>query len=122
MITDPFCQFPTVSSITVLPEIDSVSCCALEAVMACPFGVPKKMEQYDLMMKCNMCYDRTSIGKKPMCATVCPSGALFYDTKEEMEKMRPNSTPVNRFIFGMETVKTKVNIMMPKNSTELKVF
>ncbi|MBP7318789.1 MAG: 4Fe-4S binding protein [Flavobacterium sp.] len=91
-------------------------------VMACPFGVPKKMEQYDLMMKCNMCYDRTSIGKKPMCATVCPSGALFYGTKEEMGKMRPNSTPVNRFIFGMETVKTKVNIMMPKGSTELKIF
>jgi hypothetical protein len=41
---------------------------------------------------------------------------------EEMEKMRPNSTPVNRFIFGMETVKTKVNIMMPKGSTELKIF
>ena len=45
-------------------------------VQACPFGVPKKIEPMDLMMKCNMCYDRTSAGKKPMCATVCPSGAL----------------------------------------------
>lgn len=91
-------------------------------VMACPFGVPKKMEQYDLMMKCNMCYDRTSVGKKPMCATVCPSGALWYGTREEMERMRPNSTPVNKFIFGEEVVNTKVNVMMPKGSTELKVF
>ncbi len=41
-------------------------------VMACPFGVPKKEEAYDLMMKCTMCFDRTSVGKKPMCATVCP--------------------------------------------------
>ena len=46
-------------------------------VIACPFGVPKMKVEIDLMMKCDMCYDRTSVGKKPMCATVCPSGALF---------------------------------------------
>ena len=57
-----------------------------------------------------------------MCATVCPSGALFYGTREEIREMRPNSTPVNRFIFGKETVNTKVNIMMPKGSSELKIF
>lgn len=91
-------------------------------VMACPFGVPKKQEEYDLMMKCNMCYDRTSVGKKPMCATVCPSGALFYGSREEMLQSRPNSTPVNTFIFGEEKVKTKVNVMMPKDSKELKVI
>jgi Fe-S-cluster-containing dehydrogenase component len=91
-------------------------------VMACPFGVPKKMEEYDLMMKCTMCYDRTSVGKKPMCATVCPSGALFYGTREQIEEMRPNSSPVNTFIFGKETVNTKVNIMMPKGSNELRIY
>lgn len=91
-------------------------------VMACPFGVPKKEEAFDLMMKCNMCYDRTSVGKKPMCATVCPSGALFYGTREEIQKLRPNSTPVNKFMFGEEEVNTKVNVMMPKDSKELRVF
>ena len=40
---------------------------------------------FELMMKCDMCYDRTSAGKKPMCATVCPSGALFFGTREEIE-------------------------------------
>jgi len=90
-------------------------------VMACPFGVPKKHEAYDLMMKCNMCYDRTSAGKKPMCATVCPTQALYYGTREEMARMRPNSSPVNNFIFGREKVSTKVNIMMPKGATVLRV-
>ncbi|MHA7131498.1 4Fe-4S dicluster domain-containing protein [Algoriphagus namhaensis] len=90
-------------------------------VLACPFGVPKKEEKAELMMKCNMCYDRTSAGKKPMCATVCPSQALFYGTREEIEKLRPNSTPVNKFMFGEEQVNTKVNIMMPKGSTELRI-
>ncbi|MNY82498.1 Formate dehydrogenase, nitrate-inducible, iron-sulfur subunit [compost metagenome] len=69
-----------------------------------------------------MCYDRTSVGKKPMCATVCPSGALFYGTRNEIEEMRPNSTPINNFIFGKEKVKTKVNIMMPKGSKELRIY
>ena len=50
-------------------------------VLACPFGVPKMMTEFDLMMKCDMCYDRTSTGRKPMCATVCPSGALTYTTR-----------------------------------------
>jgi len=90
-------------------------------VMACPFGVPFKQEKYDLMMKCNLCYDRTSAGKKPMCATVCPSGALYYGTREDMRKMRPQSDPVNHFLFGKEEVTTKVNIMMPKGATMLKV-
>ena len=45
-------------------------------VLACPFGIPKLVPEYEQMMKCDMCYDRTSVGKKPMCATVCPSQAL----------------------------------------------
>jgi Fe-S-cluster-containing dehydrogenase component len=91
-------------------------------VMACPFGVPFKQEKYDLMMKCNLCYDRTSVGKKPMCATVCPSGALYYGSREEMRLMRPQSDPVNHFLFGKEMVTTKVNVMMPKGATMLKVY
>jgi Fe-S-cluster-containing dehydrogenase component len=90
-------------------------------VMACPFGVPKKMVGMELMMKCNMCLDRTSVGKKPMCATVCPSGALFYGPRDKIQQMRPNSSPVNTFQFGNTEVKTKVNIMMPKGTTKLVV-
>jgi len=50
-------------------------------VLACPFGVPKMNGGMQLMMKCDLCYDRTSIGKKPMCASVCPSQALFFGTR-----------------------------------------
>jgi Fe-S-cluster-containing dehydrogenase component len=49
-------------------------------VIACPFGVPKMNTGMHLMMKCDMCYDRTSVGKKPMCASVCLSQALFFGT------------------------------------------
>jgi Fe-S-cluster-containing dehydrogenase component len=86
-------------------------------VLACPFGVPKMMTEFDLMMKCDMCYDRTSTGRKPMCATVCPSGALAYAPREEIEELRKRSRPVNQFQFGRQTISTKVNMMVPKSST-----
>jgi Fe-S-cluster-containing dehydrogenase component len=61
-----------------------------------------------------MCYDRTSAGRKPMCATVCPSGALFFGTRAELEQQRPRSVAVNRFQFGRQMVTTKVNLMVPR--------
>jgi Fe-S-cluster-containing dehydrogenase component len=70
--------------------------------------------EFNLMMKCDMCYDRTSEGKKPMCATVCPSQALFFGTREEVERLRPRSQPVNQFQFGRQRITTKVNLMTPK--------
>jgi Fe-S-cluster-containing dehydrogenase component len=85
-------------------------------VLACPFGIPKMNTEMKLMMKCDMCYDRTSIGKKPMCASVCPSQALFFGTREEIEKLRPSSQPINQFQFGLQTITTKVNMMVPKRS------
>jgi Fe-S-cluster-containing dehydrogenase component len=85
-------------------------------VLACPFGVPKMMSEFDLMMKCDMCYDRTSTGRKPMCATVCPSGALVYTTREEVERLRKRSRPINRFQFGRQTITTKVSMMVPRSS------
>ncbi len=79
-------------------------------VLACPFGVPKMQTRQELMMKCDLCYDRTSAGKKPMCATVCPSGALFFGPREYVEQYR-RERPVNEFRFGHQIVRTKVNIM-----------
>jgi Fe-S-cluster-containing dehydrogenase component len=84
-------------------------------VLACPFGVPKMSTGMSLMMKCDMCYDRTSVGLKPMCASVCPSQALFFGTREELAALRPNSRPVNSFQFGQQTITTKVNMLIPKD-------
>ena len=74
--------------------------------------------EFDLKMKCDMCYDRTSIGKKPMCATVCPSEALFFGTREEIAARR-REVPVNEFRFGGQVVKTKVNMMTTPENNEI---
>jgi Fe-S-cluster-containing dehydrogenase component len=76
-------------------------------VLACPFGVPKYIAAYDQMLKCDMCYDRTSVGLKPMCASVCPSEALWFGTPEEFAETR-SGTLVNEWWFGSQYVATKV--------------
>ena len=84
-------------------------------VLACPFGVPKMETKLELMMKCDMCYDRTSVGKKPMCASVCPSGALHFGAREEIERLRPRSRPTSTFHFGQQVITTGVNMMVPSD-------
>lgn len=76
-------------------------------VYACPFGIPKYVASFDQMMKCDMCYDRTSEGLKPMCASVCPSEALWYGSDEEFSAKR-TGTLVRNWQFGRQTVRTKV--------------
>ena len=89
-------------------------------VMACPFGVPKYDAVIDQMMKCDMCYDRTSVGRKPMCATVCPSGALAFTTREEIERTRKGKV-INSWRFGNEEVRTKVNLVVPEGTERILV-
>ena len=83
-------------------------------VVACPFGVPELYEDRQIMMKCDLCYDRSTVGKRPMCATVCPSQALFFGTREQILALRPQSMPTNRFQFGGQTITTRVNVMVPR--------
>jgi Fe-S-cluster-containing dehydrogenase component len=88
-------------------------------VLACPFGVPRMVVAFEQMMKCDMCYDRTSTGRRPMCATVCPSQALAFVTPEEIA--RRQEQPINRFRFGAEVVTTKVSMMVPRDTEEIAV-
>jgi len=89
-------------------------------VLACPFGVPKYLASIDQMMKCDMCYDRTSAGKRPMCATVCPSQALAFTTREQIERTRQGSA-INTWRFGGEVVRTKVFVVVPRGVSEVRI-
>jgi Fe-S-cluster-containing dehydrogenase component len=89
-------------------------------VLACPFGVPKYDAAPDQMMKCDMCYDRTAVGKRPMCATVCPSEALYFGPLAEFQARRRGKL-VNQFQFGRQTVETKVYMAMPETAARVDV-
>jgi Fe-S-cluster-containing dehydrogenase component len=89
-------------------------------VLACPFGVPAVHVEPELMMKCDMCYDRTSVGLRPMCATVCPSQALSYAPADAIARQRA-AVPVRDFVFGHERVQTKVYMMAPPDVPAIEV-
>src|SRR4029078_5790433 len=57
---------------------------------------------------------RTSADRKRMCATVSPSQALFFGTREQIEQLRPLSAPINTFHFGEQTLTTQVAMRVPR--------
>jgi Fe-S-cluster-containing dehydrogenase component len=69
------------------------------------------MTELDQMMKCDHCYDRTSVGLAPMCASVCPSQALWFGTPEEFHATRAGELE-DTFVFGTQVVKTKVRTVV----------
>jgi Fe-S-cluster-containing dehydrogenase component len=100
----------------VVQSADETRCIYCENCgYACPFGVPKFQVAGHYMQKCNLCYDRTSQGKGPMCATVCPTQAIFYGTYEEWLQAgrgQRGARPVNTFYFGRQRVRTRNYVIL----------
>lgn len=107
----------------VVQSADETRCIYCENCgYACPFGVPKFQRPGHYMQKCNLCYDRTSQGKGPMCATVCPTQAIFYGTYEEWNaagRGRQGAKPVNTFFFGRQRVRTRNYVVVGGQEEEL---
>jgi len=126
------CEDPTCAEVcpadAIKKGVDGIVQSALEprcigcsnCVVACPFGIPKMKVAEEQMMKCDMCYDRTSVGKKPMCATVCPSQALTFARPADIARER-RETPTNVFYFGAQKVVTKVFMMVPPDVESVSV-
>ena len=72
-------------------------------VLACPFGVPKYVAELDQMMKCDMCYDRTSVGPEADVRDGVPERALWFGTREEFAATRAGRA-VNEWRFGDQYV------------------
>ena len=107
----------------VVQSADETRCIYCENCgYACPFGVPKVDIGGHYMRKCNLCYDRTTQGKAPMCATVCPTQAIFYGTYEEWiaaGRARQGAKPINTFYFGQQRVRTRNYVVMTNEDEEL---
>ena len=112
-----------VSQDGVVQSADETRCIYCENCgYACPFGVPKFNIIGHYMQKCNLCYDRTSQGKGPMCATVCPTQAIFYGTYEEWleaGRAKQGAKPVNTFYFGQQKVRTRNYVVMRQEDEAL---
>lgn len=79
----------------VLSAMDEKCIGCRNCTFGCPFGIPKFDYEQNKMYKCDMCYDRTKEGIAPMCASVCPSDAIRFITKEEAGELERNRIKMN---------------------------
>jgi formate dehydrogenase iron-sulfur subunit len=55
-------------------------------VKGCPFNVPRISAADNRAYKCTMCSDRVAVGQAPACAKSCPTGAINFGSKREMQE------------------------------------
>jgi Fe-S-cluster-containing dehydrogenase component len=66
--------------------IDKEKCIGCRyCMMACPYGVRNWNEEEEVMEKCTLCGQLTSIGELPACVKSCSAGARFYGDIEDSE-------------------------------------
>jgi carbon-monoxide dehydrogenase iron sulfur subunit len=66
----------------VLIEQDRCIGCKF-CLMACPFGVIDVSHDGKVVVKCDLCIERTKAGQEPACAEACPTKALkLVDEKD----------------------------------------
>ena len=54
-------------------------------ITGCPFDVPRISKKDKKAYKCSLCSDRVAVGLEPACIKACPTGALVFGTKEDMQ-------------------------------------
>ena len=78
--------------------------CGSPCQMACPYDAPQFGTEPDpKMQKCNMCYDRWTEGKKPICVQACPMRALDAGPLDDLASRHGGRREVLGFIFSEVT-------------------
>lgn len=54
-------------------------------IAGCPFNVPRINKEDNRAYKCTLCVDRVTVGQEPACVKTCPTGAIHFGSKEEMQ-------------------------------------
>jgi len=56
-------------------------------IAGCPFNVPRISQEDNRAYKCTLCVDRVNVGQEPACVKTCPTGAIHFGSKEEMQQL-----------------------------------
>ena len=76
-------------------------------IQACPFSIPRYEwgQVLPRVRKCDMCADRLAAGLPTACASVCPTGATCYGSREELlrdasERLRLEPARYVQHVYG----------------------
>ena len=56
-------------------------------VSGCPFDIPRFEQSTRKVYKCNMCVDRVEAGLEPACVKTCPTNAIDWGIKADMQAL-----------------------------------
>ncbi len=54
-------------------------------ITGCPFDIPRISKTDNKAYKCTLCSDRVAVGLEPACVKTCPTGAITFGTKQDMQ-------------------------------------
>ena len=54
-------------------------------IAGCPFDIPRLSKEDHRVYKCTLCSDRVAVGQEPACVKTCPTGAIMFGTKVDMQ-------------------------------------
>jgi len=64
----------------------SENCIGCEyCVKGCPFDIPRISPVDHKSYKCTLCSDRVDVGLEPACVKACPTGAILFGSKTDMQ-------------------------------------
>ena len=55
-------------------------------ITGCPFNVPRISKKDHKAYKCTLCSDRVAVGLEPACVKACPTGAIVFGSKTDMQR------------------------------------
>lgn len=56
-------------------------------IAGCPFNVPRLNPRDNRVYKCTLCVDRVSAGQEPACVKTCPTEAIHFGSKKDMQQI-----------------------------------
>ena len=54
-------------------------------ITGCPFDIPRISQKDKKAYKCTLCSDRVAVGLEPACVKTCPTGAIVFGSKQDMQ-------------------------------------
>lgn len=86
--------------VTGVVSIDQNRCTGCgECALSCPYGAIGYNAEQHHAVKCDLCADRRTNDLGPACASVCPTRAIRYDTREQLVK---DANEANRDIIDTD--------------------
>ena len=98
--------------------IDKEKCIGCQyCVNACPYGVPKYLEDIQLTHKCDACWTLREKGEDPACVAACPMRALEFGPIDELKAAHPDT--VNQITVLPEATQTNPSVAIQAKKAAL---